>query len=150
MDRKDFNTLGIGIDDLIDAYVQTVLSVVAIDKMCSRLMKDRKLFSNSSTKIENENDDLPSNDHVRNFNNMNEIDHDDLNGTTDLNETTSSMTQKHQSYHHHHHHNRSTHNYTSSESQENDWHWDQNQEFDFELFKALNPDRALLNEIMQC
>ena len=39
MDRKDFNILGIGIDDLIDAYIQTVLSVVAIDKMCKRLMR---------------------------------------------------------------------------------------------------------------
>jgi hypothetical protein len=40
MDRKDFNQLGLGIDDLIDAYIQTVLSVIAIDKMCERLMKD--------------------------------------------------------------------------------------------------------------
>lgn len=40
MDRKDFNMLGIGIDDLIDAYIQTVLSVIAIDKLSARLMKD--------------------------------------------------------------------------------------------------------------
>ncbi|KAG0046774.1 hypothetical protein BGZ83_008057 [Gryganskiella cystojenkinii] len=40
MDRKDFNQLGLGVDDMIDAYIQTVLSVVAIDKMCQRLMKD--------------------------------------------------------------------------------------------------------------
>ncbi|KAI9203146.1 uncharacterized protein BJ171DRAFT_510986 [Polychytrium aggregatum] len=40
MDRKDFNILGIGIDDLIDAYIQTVLSVIAIDRMSQRLMKD--------------------------------------------------------------------------------------------------------------
>ncbi|KAI8836869.1 hypothetical protein BJ741DRAFT_664336 [Chytriomyces cf. hyalinus JEL632] len=40
MDRKDFNQLGIGIDDLIDAYIQTVLSVIAIDKMAQRLMKE--------------------------------------------------------------------------------------------------------------
>lgn len=40
MDRKDFNSLGIGIDDLIEAYVQTVLSAIAIDKMCKRLMKE--------------------------------------------------------------------------------------------------------------
>jgi hypothetical protein len=43
MDRKDFNILGIGIDDLIDAYVQTVLSVIAIDKMCQRLMPEREM-----------------------------------------------------------------------------------------------------------
>jgi len=41
MDRKDFNVLGIGIDDLIDAYVQTVLSVIAIDKMAQHLMKSK-------------------------------------------------------------------------------------------------------------
>ncbi|ORX96445.1 hypothetical protein K493DRAFT_314502 [Basidiobolus meristosporus CBS 931.73] len=49
MDRKDFNQLGLGIDDLIDAYVQTVLSVVAIDRMCQRLFSngkfDQELFS---------------------------------------------------------------------------------------------------------
>jgi hypothetical protein len=28
MDRKDFNQLGVGLDDLIDAYVQTILSVL--------------------------------------------------------------------------------------------------------------------------
>ncbi|CAG8452907.1 7494_t:CDS:2 [Scutellospora calospora] len=33
MDQKGFEILGLGIDDLIDAYVQTVLSVIAIDKM---------------------------------------------------------------------------------------------------------------------
>ncbi|ORX45837.1 hypothetical protein DM01DRAFT_351813 [Hesseltinella vesiculosa] len=39
MDRKDFNQLGLGIDDLIDAYIQTVLAVIAIDKMSSRLVE---------------------------------------------------------------------------------------------------------------
>ena len=39
MDRKDFNTLGLGVDDLIEAYVQTVLSVISIDRMCIRLME---------------------------------------------------------------------------------------------------------------
>ena len=42
MDRKDFNSLGIGIDDLIDAYIQTVLSVIAIDKMAKRLVSKKK------------------------------------------------------------------------------------------------------------
>jgi hypothetical protein len=47
MDRKDFNQLGIGIDDLIDAYIQTVLSVIAIDKLACRLMKnDECTFDN--------------------------------------------------------------------------------------------------------
>jgi hypothetical protein len=34
---KDFNRLGIAIDDLIDAYVQTALATTAIDLMCQRL-----------------------------------------------------------------------------------------------------------------
>jgi hypothetical protein len=42
MDRKDFNQLGLGIDDLIDAYIQTVLAVIAIDKMAARLMANGK------------------------------------------------------------------------------------------------------------
>lgn len=40
MDSKDFNKLGIGIDDLIDGYVQTVCAVIAIDKMSQRLMNE--------------------------------------------------------------------------------------------------------------
>ena len=43
MDRKDFNCLGVGIDDLIDGYVQTVLSVIAIDKLCERLMIENEV-----------------------------------------------------------------------------------------------------------
>jgi hypothetical protein len=45
MDRKDFNQLGIGVDDLIDAYVQTCLSVIAIDKLSDRLMPDDETFN---------------------------------------------------------------------------------------------------------
>jgi hypothetical protein len=37
---NDYWTPGISIDDLIDGYVQTVLSAIAIDKMCKRLMKN--------------------------------------------------------------------------------------------------------------
>lgn len=44
MDRKDFNQLGIGVDDIIDAYVQTILSVIAIDKLCQRLVPDKGKF----------------------------------------------------------------------------------------------------------
>lgn len=44
MDRKDFNTLGIGTDDLIEAYIQTVLSIIAIDKMCQTLINKKGLF----------------------------------------------------------------------------------------------------------
>ncbi|KAI9478518.1 MAG: hypothetical protein EXX96DRAFT_571232 [Benjaminiella poitrasii] len=42
MDRKDFNQLGLGIDDLIEAYIQTVLAVIAIDRMAIRLMANGK------------------------------------------------------------------------------------------------------------
>ena len=38
MDRRDFNVLGIGLDELIDAYVQTCLATVAIDRMAHFLM----------------------------------------------------------------------------------------------------------------
>mmetsp|Transcript_28722 Transcript_28722/g.46464 ORF Transcript_28722/g.46464 Transcript_28722/m.46464 type:complete len:369 (+) Transcript_28722:543-1649(+) len=41
MDRMDFNKLGISIDDLIDGFVQTVLSSMAIDKMSKRLLRDK-------------------------------------------------------------------------------------------------------------
>jgi hypothetical protein len=41
MDRRDFNTVGIGIDDLIEAYIQTVLSATAIDKMTSTLVTQK-------------------------------------------------------------------------------------------------------------
>ncbi len=50
MDRRDFNKLGIGLDDLVEAYIQTVLSTIAIDRMAKRLINDKgqfrtKLFS---------------------------------------------------------------------------------------------------------
>ncbi len=38
MDRRDFNRLGLGLDDLIEAYIQTVLSTIAIDKMSQNLI----------------------------------------------------------------------------------------------------------------
>jgi hypothetical protein len=44
MDRRDFNKLGIGLDDLIEAYIQTVLSMVAIDKMAQTLMSKQGKF----------------------------------------------------------------------------------------------------------
>jgi len=44
MDRRDFNKLGLGLDDLIGAYIQTVLSTIAIDKMCIKLFNSKKQF----------------------------------------------------------------------------------------------------------
>lgn len=50
MDRRDFNKLGLGLDDLVESYIQTVLSTIAIDKMCQNLYNSKgrfrmKLFS---------------------------------------------------------------------------------------------------------
>ena len=44
MDRRDFNKLGLGLDDLIEAYIQTVLSTIAIDKMCVNLFNSKGKF----------------------------------------------------------------------------------------------------------
>ena len=44
MDRRDFNSLGVGLDDLIEAYVQTVMSTVAIDRMASNLFNTKGRF----------------------------------------------------------------------------------------------------------
>lgn len=41
MDARDFNRLGIGLDELIEAYIQTVLSVTAIDRMATLLLGAR-------------------------------------------------------------------------------------------------------------
>ncbi|MBB4080114.1 hypothetical protein GGR28_002744 [Lewinella aquimaris] len=45
MDRRDFNKLGIGLDDLIEAYIQTVLSTIAIDQMARKLFNSKGKFS---------------------------------------------------------------------------------------------------------
>jgi len=44
MDRRDFNKLGLGLDDLIEAFIQTVLSTIAIDKMCKALFNSKGAF----------------------------------------------------------------------------------------------------------
>ncbi len=49
MDTRDFTRLGVGIDSLIEAYVQAVLATLAIDSMATRLLSTkgglrRKLF----------------------------------------------------------------------------------------------------------
>ncbi len=44
MDRKDFNMLGVGMDDLIEAYIQTILTIVAIDKMAQNLLSKKGTF----------------------------------------------------------------------------------------------------------
>lgn len=44
MDRKDFNSLGIGIDDLVEAFIQTTLTIIAIDKMAKNLINSKGTF----------------------------------------------------------------------------------------------------------
>ena len=41
LDRYDFNGLGIGLDDLIEGFVQSCLSVTAIDQMAIRMMNEQ-------------------------------------------------------------------------------------------------------------
>jgi hypothetical protein len=49
VDRRDFNRIGIGLDDLIEAYLQSVMATIAIDRMAQRLLGRagfrHKLFS---------------------------------------------------------------------------------------------------------
>jgi len=44
MDMKDFNKLGLGLDELIDAYIQTCLATLAIDQMACRLTDEQGRF----------------------------------------------------------------------------------------------------------
>ena len=42
MDRRDFNKLGLSLDNLIEGYIQSVLSAIALDKMASYLINSKK------------------------------------------------------------------------------------------------------------
>jgi len=44
MDRKDFNKVGVSLDDLIEAFIQTVLSTIAIDKLARNLFNAKGKF----------------------------------------------------------------------------------------------------------
>jgi len=44
MDNRDFNGLGLGLDDLIEAFVQTALSCLAIDRMARKLVTSKGKF----------------------------------------------------------------------------------------------------------
>ncbi len=44
MDARDFNRLGLGLDELIEGYVQTVLAVTAVDRMCTNLVTTKGIF----------------------------------------------------------------------------------------------------------
>lgn len=58
MDRRDFNKLGLGLDDLIEAYIQTVLSTIAIDKMAETLTNSKGKFRQRLFKSLNDDDGL--------------------------------------------------------------------------------------------
>lgn len=58
MDRRDFNRMGLGLDDLIEAYIQTVLSMVAIDKMAINLVSKQGKFKYRLFKAFNNDDAL--------------------------------------------------------------------------------------------
>lgn len=45
MDRKDFNQLGFGLDDLLESFIQTILAVIAIDKMSATLLHPNGTFN---------------------------------------------------------------------------------------------------------
>ncbi|CAM2005425.1 hypothetical protein [Acanthopleuribacter pedis] len=44
MDNRDFNKLGIGLDDLIESYLQTVMATRAIDEMADSLVSTKGKF----------------------------------------------------------------------------------------------------------
>ena len=44
MDRKEFNSLGIGLDDLVNGFIQVALGVIAIDKMAHNFMTTKGKF----------------------------------------------------------------------------------------------------------
>nr|MBX2801947.1 hypothetical protein [Myxococcales bacterium] len=44
MDSRDFNRLGLGLDDLTEGYLQTVMSMHAIDRMAQRLTSTKGRF----------------------------------------------------------------------------------------------------------
>lgn len=42
MDERDFNRLGLSLDEIIEAFVQTVLSVLAINQLAGTLINQKK------------------------------------------------------------------------------------------------------------
>ena len=60
MERKEFNKLGIGLDDLIEGYIQTVLTSIAIDKMAVELISTKGTLKTKLFKSLNDDDALIS------------------------------------------------------------------------------------------
>jgi hypothetical protein len=122
MDRKDFNILGLGVDDLIDAYVQTVLSVIAIDRLCEKLMIERTSVTDIevpfheaelTATMPNTSSRIHPNYEPRRYPNVEVIEVIERDGVKYVKQRVTQVEQQ----------------------------------FDFALFEALNPDIALLQEI---
>lgn len=60
MDRKDFNTLGISLDNLINGFIQSTLATIAIDKMAINLMNSKGKFKKRLFASLNNDDELIS------------------------------------------------------------------------------------------
>lgn len=58
MERKVFNNLGISLDDLIEGYIQTVLSSIAIDKMAIKLISSKGTLKKKLFKSLNDDESL--------------------------------------------------------------------------------------------
>ena len=58
MERKAFNNLGISLDNLIEGYIQTVISSIAIDKMGQQLISSKGKLKKKLMKSLNDDDQL--------------------------------------------------------------------------------------------
>ncbi len=58
MDRRDFNRLGIGLDDLIKGFIQAVLANVAVDKMAGTFLTQKGKFRMKLFRSVNDDDAL--------------------------------------------------------------------------------------------
>lgn len=58
MERKAFNNLGISLDNLIEGYIQTVISSIAIDKMGQQLISTKGKLKRKLMKSLNDDDQL--------------------------------------------------------------------------------------------
>ncbi len=71
MDQRDFNRLGVSLDDLIDAFVQTVQAVTAIDRLAQSLISAKNRFR--FRLFRSLNDDLRLIDEIRRGERLSEI-----------------------------------------------------------------------------
>ncbi len=48
MDNRDFNQLGLGLDDLIEGFLQTVQAAIAVDRMAQQLLNSKGKFNRTT------------------------------------------------------------------------------------------------------